>query len=70
MGFWRLNGFRRILSSNAQKCTQKVSFYEPSTSAASESEFDHANRILRLKSSRVSLYNVKVIKMSRLAIDR
>jgi len=48
----------------------KVRFYKPCTSGASESESDHTNRILRLKSRRASLYSVKVIKMSWLAIDR
>jgi len=47
---WRLKlGFRLILSSNAHKCTRKVCFNRPCTLVASESEFDHANRILRLK---------------------
>jgi len=31
----------------------------------SESEFDHANRILHLKSSRASSYNVKLIQCRR-----
>jgi len=49
-----------------------VRFYKLCTLAASESqsEFDRMNSILRLKSRRASLYSVKVIKMSRLAIAR
>jgi len=67
--FWRLKpGFRRILSSNARKCTRKVRFYKPCTSAASESEFNHAKRILCLEVG-VLVYSVRVIKMSRLTID-
>jgi len=33
-------------------------------------EFDHAIKILSLKGRGASLYSVKVIKMSRLVIDR
>jgi len=70
--FWRLKlGFTRILRFNTRKCAWKVYFYKPCTLAASESECDHAYRILHLKRRRASLlYSVKVIKMSRLAIDR
>ena len=38
-----------FLSSNAPKYARKVRFCKPCTSAASEGEFDYANRILRLK---------------------
>ena len=55
-------------SFTAKKCAWQVRFYKPCTS--SENQFDHASRILCLKSRRASLYNAKVIKMSRLAIDR
>jgi len=49
LGFWHLKrGFNHIVSFSAQECARKVCFYKPCTSAASESEFDHANRILRL----------------------
>ena len=41
--------FRRIFSSNARKCAWKVCSYKLCTSAASESEFDHPNKILGLK---------------------
>ena len=44
--------------------------YKPCTWAASESEFDHANRNPCLKSSHASSDSAKIIKMSRLAIDR
>jgi len=63
--FWCLKpGFRHILSSNAHKCV----FTNHVSSAASESEFDHANRIVS-ESGCASLYNVKVFKMSKLAMD-
>jgi len=42
-------GFRRFFSFSAQKCARKVRLYKSCTSAASESEFNHANRILSLK---------------------
>jgi len=60
----------RIFSFTAQKCAWEVRVCKSCTSAVSESEFDHANRILALKSRRTGLYSVMVIKMSRLAIDR
>ena len=69
-----MHSLDRVLSSatrfqtHFQFHSSKVRSYKPCTSTASESEFDHANRILRLKSSRASLYSVKVIKMSRLVI--
>ena len=75
---WRLNAIdalnlgnvtNRVLSSNAQKCIRKARFYKPSTSAASESEFDHAHHIQHPKSRCASLCSVKVIKMWRLAIN-
>jgi len=70
LGFWRLKlGFRHIVSFSAEKCDLKVRFYKPCIMAASESEFDHANRILRLKVGVLVLYSVKIIKMSRLAIN-
>ena len=51
IGFWHPKpGFRHTLSSTARKYAWKVHFYKSSTSAASESDFDHANRILRLSS--------------------
>ena len=69
LGFWPLKrGFRRIYSSSAQKCTQKVRFYKPCTSAASESKFDHANRIPCLKVG-VLVHSVKVSQTSRLTTD-
>jgi len=61
--------FQMHFSFSAQKCARKVRFYKPCTSTASESEFDHANRILHLKVG-ASFYSIKVIKMSRLTIDR
>ena len=51
---WRM--FGQSPSTGAWKCAQKVHFYKPYTSAPG--------------SRHVRLYNVKVIKMSRLAIDR
>jgi len=48
----------------------KSALYKPCTSAAFASEFNRANGILRLESGRASLYGIKVIKMSRLTIDR
>jgi len=58
---WRLKpGFGRILSFNAGKCAKKVHLFKPCTLAAFESKFDHANRILCLKSVHASLDNVKV----------
>jgi len=62
-------GFRCILSSTVQKCAWKKRFYKPCTSAAPESEFDHAKRIPCLKVGVLVLYSVKIIKMSRLAFD-
>ena len=48
--FWLLKpGFRRVVSFNARKCARQVPFYKPFiTSAASESEFNHTDRILHL----------------------
>jgi len=54
---------------DAQKCAYKVQFYKPCTLAGSEGEFHYATGILHLKSRHASLYSVKVITMSRLAID-
>ena len=34
----------------------------PGTSTASDSEFDHANRIQRLKGGRASLYSIMLLK--------
>jgi len=42
-------------------------FDKPCTSVASKSEFGHANRTLCLK---VGLHSFKIIKISRLTIDR
>jgi len=70
IGLWHLKpGFRPILSSNAQKCTWKVHLYKPFTSVASESQFNHANRIPYRKVGVIVSKSVKVIKMSRLSID-
>jgi len=50
LGFGHLKrGSRRTFCRSAKKCTRKVRFYKPCTSAASQSEFDHVNKILRLK---------------------
>jgi len=69
--FWCLKpGFGCILSFNARNWAWKMRFYKPFTMAASESEFDHENRILCLKSRRASLYSGKIIKMSWLANGR
>jgi len=71
ISFWHLKPrVDHILSSNARECPCIVGFYKPCTLAASESKFDHTNRILRLKSKRAGLYSIRVNKMSGLAIDR
>jgi len=51
------------------KSASEQYIYKPCTSAVSESEFDHANRILRLRSRRASIYSAKIIKMPKVAID-
>ena len=57
---WHLKlGFKHTLSSTAQKCAEEVRFYKPCTSAQSENEFDHTNRMLCLKAGAL---------MSRLSI--
>ena len=62
LGFWRLKRrLRRILIFSPQNCTRIMCFYKPRTSAASESEFDHANKILCLK------VGVPVYTVSRLS---
>ena len=62
INFWCLKpGFRRIPSSNVWKCARKVRFHNPCTSAASESEFDHANGFLSLNEGML------VFTVSRLA---
>jgi len=63
-------GFQAHSQFHSAKMRLKSAFLQPCTSAASESEFDHVNRIQCLKSRRASLYPVKDIKMSWLAMDR
>ena len=51
--------------SDSQRCAWKARSYKPWTSTASKSEFDHANRILRLNKG-VLVYRVS--RLSRLTI--
>ena len=55
-----------LSGSTAQKYAWKIPFYKPRISVASESEFNHTNRILCLKVG-VLVYSVKVCKMSWLS---
>jgi len=58
IGFWRLKpGFWCILTCTARKYARNVRFYKPCVSAASENEFNRANRILCLKGD-VLVYTV------------
>jgi len=74
---WRVNteyqtqpGFRRTFRFTARKTAGKVCFYNPCTSGASESEFDHAKRLLSLKMDAGALVKKVRLPMSRLSIHR
>jgi len=60
-------GFRRIVSFFAQGRAWKVRFCKPCTSATSESDSDHADRILRLKVG-VLVYTVSRLSKCRFLI--
>jgi len=61
--------FQMHFQFSAQKCARKVRFYKSCTSAASESGFDQANRILRLKVG-VLIYTVSRLSKCQGYIDR
>jgi len=57
------------VSFSAQECAQKVRFYKPCTTAASE-RFDHANRTLHLKVGVLVYTGSRLSKISRQTINR